>query len=120
MTSTASNLKGRLSVTIVQAKNFDKCDPYFKLICDDLDTKTSKKKSCTEGTWNEEMSLSLDGSQDNFEIQMWDYDKWTSDDQQDTTGRISLNEALTNWGSGEPTWVNLKKGAKVQFSIRMC
>jgi Ca2+-dependent lipid-binding protein len=118
--STAANLIGRLSVTIGTAKNFEKCDPYFKLIVDDLDAKSSKKKSCTEGTWNYELSVDLDGSQDNFELQLWDYDKWTSDDLQDTTGTIPLVTALANWNGQGPMWVNLNNGAKVQITVCLC
>jgi Ca2+-dependent lipid-binding protein len=114
--ATASNLQGRLSVTIGTAKNFEKCDPYFKLIVDDLDTKSSRKNSCTEGTWNQNLSVDLDGSQDNFELQLWDHDKWSSDDLVDTTGQTPLVTALANCGQG-PMWVNFKKGAKVQITV---
>lgn len=117
--ATASNLKGRLSVKILRAKNFSKCDPYFRLEVDDLNTESSRKNSCTEGTWNYEMNVDLDGSQDNFELQLWDYDRWSSNDLQDTTGKMPLVTALANWNDQGPTWVNMEKGAKVELEVHL-
>ena len=46
--ATASNLKGRLSVTIGTAKNFEKCDPYFKLIVGQIFTCTRQINATSE------------------------------------------------------------------------
>lgn len=115
--ATASNVVGQLSVRIIQAKNFKKCDPYFKIVVDDLQTTSSKKSSCTEGKWNETLTVDLDGSQDHLELQLWDYDRWTKDDVQDTSGTLDLCSAISNWNGQGPTWVNLNKGSKVQIDV---
>lgn len=116
--SLTSNITGSLEVTIVSAKNFEKCDPYFKLTVDDLNTKSATKRSCTEGIWNQRLTLDLDGSQDSFLMELWDYDTWTSDDLVDSTGKLPLQTVLSDW-SGDKTWVTLQKGAKVCLSVKL-
>lgn len=116
--SLTSNIRGSLEVTIVSAKNFEKCDPYFKLTVDDLHTKSATKRSCTEGTWNQRLTLDLDGSQDSFLLELWDYDTWTSDDLVDTTGVLQLQTVIQEWTSDQ-TWVTMKNGAKVCLSVKL-
>lgn len=117
--SLATNIKGRLAVKVHQAKNFKKCDPYFKLVVDDLSAKSSQKNSCTEGVWNYELSVDLDGSQDNFELQLWDYDKWSKDDLVDTTGKMTLKSAIQQWNGKGTLWINMQNGSKVEITMKL-
>lgn len=119
MAQETSNIRGQLTVTIIQAKNFDKCDPYFLLNVGDKQAKSSRKNSVTEGKWDEKLSVDLDGSEFNVEIVLMDWDRITSDDREDTTGKIPLTEFVSKYNGKESLWIKMEKGALVKIEVNL-
>lgn len=48
-----------------------------------------------------------------------DYDRFSSNDLQDTTGKLPLVTALANCNGQGPTWINLNGGAKVLVDVNI-
>lgn len=107
--SLASNYVGRLSFDVDKVAQLpEKCDPYILLKVAGNEVKTKRQNDCRNGaTFNQEISLSLDGSSDWVEIVVMDWDRWSKDDLIATSGRVPIADVLNNWGTGDYVWVNL-------------
>jgi len=108
--SLASNFVGTLTVDVIKVSALpEKCDPYVVIKAGGNEVKTARKNDCRdEATFNQTLALSLDGSEDFVQIDLMDWDRFSSDDVVATTGEVPLRDVLA-WGTGEPVWVNLER-----------
>ena len=106
----ASNFTGTLSINILKVSALpEKCDPYVLIKAGGNEVKTSRKNDCRdEATFDQKIALSLDGSEDFVQIDVMDWDRFSSDDVVATSGEVPIKDVLA-WGTGEPVWVNLDR-----------
>jgi hypothetical protein len=127
--SLASNFVGTLSFDVDKVAALpEKCDPYILIKAGGNEVKTKNLKDCrNDATFNQRISLSLDGSEDFVSLTVMDKDRWSSDDVVATSGDVSVSEVLNQWGSGDHVWINLtsengdkptKLRVKIEFTAR--
>jgi len=107
----ASNFVGALNVHIDKVTLLpEKCDPYVKIKAGTTELKTSHLNNCSnDAVYNKTLALSLDGSEDDFVIEIWDHDNWTPDDLLATSGKIPISKVIKEWCTGQAQWINLTR-----------
>lgn len=121
--SLAAGFKGHLSIDVMRLRQLPKCDPYVVIKAGGNEIKTQHKNNCeNEASIDQEVVLRLDGSEDDFEIIVMDYDRWTRNDLVASTGRKPIGQVIHEWITGSDVWLNLnpKSGdtpVKVQVKI---
>lgn len=107
--SRTAGFKGHLSINVMELRKLPACDPYVVITAGGTKVKTEHKNNCeNDARIDQEITLRLDGSEDDLEIIVMDYDRWTSDDVVATTGRKPLEEVMDQWITGSDVWLNLK------------
>ena len=112
--SLASNFRGTLFFRVHELACLQtKCDPYVKLsVSGGRDSKTSRRNNCRDSAhFDEETSVSLNGSEDWLQVEVWDWDRLSSDDLVATSGRVPIAQVIQLWTGSDrgDVWINLRK-----------
>jgi len=115
--SLAANFNGTLTFVVHEVSHLkSKIDPYVKISTGSRSVKTSFKKDCSNGaTYEEKLAMSFNGSEDQVKLEVWDHDRWSSDDLED--GSTVPIQRIMEWADGTPKWINLNGGIKVKITI---
>lgn len=110
------NLKGLLSVKVVQGKGFEKCDPYVVLNVDTKSDKTHTGVSGTSCVWNKELQIPITGSESKMSLVLMNHDIITRDYKVGSLD-MALSEFLNDYNIKGSTWVTLDDGSKLEIQV---
>jgi hypothetical protein len=109
--SKAANFRGTLQFTVFQVKELpENCDPYVKITVGGSSVRTETQRDCSySAEFNQTLSISLYGSEDDAVIQLMDWDRW----KVFTSGSVPLTTIISDWQrETQPMWISLDSGSK--------
>ena len=115
----ASNITGMLSIRIHSGKGFSRCDPYVKIMIDGrMVSQTVVADKGQSATWNNTLACSLEGKENSIQFQLYDHDRFTSDDKEGQTPTLPITEFVRLFEGKGPQWVNMEND-KGQLRIEL-